>query len=84
MKIRTDVNISRNNDEPIRARDVIREIGEVKGVLADCPVLWGKGSPEDIVFAKIGTLYLRLDGSTSTTLYIKESGDPSKDGWIAK
>ena len=31
----------------------------------------GAGSPENVVTAPIGSLYLRTDGSTSTTLYLK-------------
>jgi hypothetical protein len=43
----------------------------------------GTGSPEGVVAAPVGTLYLRSDGSTGTTLYVKESGTGST-GWIAK
>lgn len=43
----------------------------------------GKGSPEGVVVAPIGSLYTRLDGSTSTTLYVKESGTGNA-GWVAK
>lgn len=46
-------------------------------------IKWGNGSPEGVVTANIGSLYLRRDGSTNTTLYIKESGTGSS-GWIAK
>jgi len=34
----------------------------------------GVGSPQSVVTAPIGSLYLRTDGGTNTTLYIKESG----------
>lgn len=43
----------------------------------------GSGSPESVVTAPIGSLYLRTDGGASTTLYIKESGT-GNTGWIAK
>jgi hypothetical protein len=43
----------------------------------------GTGSPEGVVTASVGTLYLRLDGSTSTTLYVKTSGT-GNTGWTAK
>lgn len=43
----------------------------------------GYGSPENVVTAGIGALYLRLDGSTSTTLYVKTSGTGAT-GWTAK
>jgi len=43
----------------------------------------GSGSPENAVAANVGSLYLRTDGGTGSTLYIKESGD-GKTGWVAK
>lgn len=46
-------------------------------------VLTGFGTPESAVTADIGTMYLRLDGGTSTTLYVKESGT-GNTGWVAK
>lgn len=46
-------------------------------------VISGSGSPETVVTAPVGTLYLRQDGGASTTLYIKESGS-GNTGWIAK
>ena len=46
-------------------------------------VLSGAGSPEGVVTAAIGTLYTRIDGGASTTLYVKESGT-SSTGWVAK
>lgn len=44
---------------------------------------WGEGSPENVVVAPVGALYLRKDGGAGTTLYVKESGT-SDTGWIAK
>ena len=46
-------------------------------------VLSGLGSPEAAVTAPVGTLYTREDGSTSTTLYVKETG-VGNTGWVAK
>lgn len=46
-------------------------------------IFYGTGSPESVVTANIGSLYLRTDGSTSTTLYVKTSGS-SNTGWTAK
>lgn len=43
----------------------------------------GTGTPEGNVSASVGTLYLRLDGSTDTTLYVKETGTGTT-GWVAK
>lgn len=44
---------------------------------------YGAGSPENVVTASVGTLYLRSDGGANTTLYVKESGN-AKTGWVAK
>jgi len=43
----------------------------------------GSGSPEGVVVAPVGSLYLRTDGGTSTTLYVKTSGT-GNTGWTAK
>jgi hypothetical protein len=46
-------------------------------------VLRSNGTPEAVVTAKIGTLFLRKDGGALTSMYIKESGI-SNTGWVAK
>lgn len=46
-------------------------------------VLAGAGSPEGVVTAPVGSLYLRSDGGANTTLYVKESGT-GPTGWIPK
>lgn len=43
----------------------------------------GSGSPEGAITAAVGSLYLRTDGSTLTTLYVKTSGS-GNTGWTAK
>lgn len=43
----------------------------------------GPGDPETYVVAAVGSLYLRTDGSTSTTLYVKTYGT-GNTGWIGK
>lgn len=50
----------------------------------DMRVLFGDGSPEGVVTANRGTIYLRTDGSTSTTLYVKTASDGANTGWTAK
>lgn len=44
----------------------------------------GTGSPETVVSAYPGSVYLRTNGGASTTFYIKESGAGTNTGWIAK
>lgn len=43
----------------------------------------GAGSPEGVVTATVGTLYLRTDGAPGTTLYSKETGS-GNTGWEPK
>ena len=43
----------------------------------------GVGSPENVVAASVGSLYLRTDGAGGSTLYVKESG-AADSGWVAK
>lgn len=50
----------------------------------DLRLKFGTGSPEGIVVADIGTLYMRTDGGAGTTMYVKESGNHLATGWVAK
>lgn len=43
----------------------------------------GTGSPETVVTANKGSLFLRQDGGAGTTLYVKESGS-GNTGWVGK
>ena len=52
------------------------------GALANF-IVSGTGTPETVVTAPVGSMYLRTDGGAGTTLYIKESGT-GNTGWIAK
>lgn len=42
----------------------------------------GSGTPESAVAAVVGSLFMRTDGGSSTTLYVKESGS-GNTGWVA-
>jgi hypothetical protein len=46
-------------------------------------ILSGLGSPEGVITAFVGSIYTNLNGSTSTTLWIKTSGS-GNTGWTAK
>lgn len=65
---------------PINDRDFQRFCRESY----DLRVKFGTGTPEGVVVADRGTIYLRTDGSTSTTLYIKTASDGLATGWTAK
>lgn len=43
----------------------------------------GTGSPEGVVAARPGTMYLNKSGGAGTTLYVKETGN-GNTGWAAK
>lgn len=43
----------------------------------------GIGTPESVITASIGSLFMRTDGGAGTSLYVKESGT-GNTGWIAK
>lgn len=57
-------------------------LGLATAVKAVLP-LSGVGSPEGVVTASPGTLYLNASGGVSTTLYVKTSGT-GNTGWTAK
>lgn len=44
----------------------------------------GNGSPEGVVAANIGSLYVNISGGTNTTLYIKTTNTGGNTGWTAK
>lgn len=56
----------------------------VGGSTALTHITQGSGSPETVVTASVGALYLRTDGGAITTLYVKESGTNTNTGWVAK
>lgn len=50
---------------------------------AGAKIIPGTGSPEGVVTAGVGSLFLRTDGGAGTTLYVKQSGT-GNTGWVAK
>lgn len=46
-------------------------------------VIAGNGDPTGVVTARVGSMFLRLDGGVGSTMYIKESGTGA-GGWAAK
>jgi hypothetical protein len=55
------------------------ELGE-----ADMGIMRGTGTPENIVTAKVGSIYLRTDGTSGSSFYVKESSPTPSTGWVAK
>lgn len=62
-------------DRPIRADTLTLDNA--------CRILTGTGSPEGLVAAPACSLYLRQDGTATTTLYVKTTGT-GNTGWTAK
>lgn len=48
-----------------------------------CRILTGTGSPEGVIAAPVCSLFLRQDGTATTTLYVKTTGT-GNTGWTAK
>jgi hypothetical protein len=46
-------------------------------------IITGTGSPEGVIDAPVGSMFLRSDGDVGTTLYVKEIGT-GNTGWSAK
>lgn len=43
----------------------------------------GFGSPEGVVTAKMGDVYINRNGGTSSTFWMKETGFNTNTGWVA-
>jgi len=55
----------------------------LSGSYTDRGLFVGSGSPETVVTAEMGSLYVNTAGGVSTTLYVKTSGS-GNTGWTAK
>lgn len=64
-------------------KDLLECVKPLQLVASGLNIFEGTGSPENVVTANIGSLFLRRDGGTNTTLYVKESGTGAT-GWSAK
>ena len=74
-------------DEPWHRVYVGEEIRFGYGPSNGSEVTWikkGYGSPEGVVSATPGSIYLRKDGGATTSLYVKTSGGTGATGWTAK
>lgn len=54
------------------------------GATLSATISVGSGSPQGVVTANPGSLFLNLAGGANTTLYVKESGTATNTGWVAK
>lgn len=46
-------------------------------------IRWDAGSPESVVDAPRGAIYIRTDGTAGTLLYVKDSDLGTLTGWTA-
>lgn len=53
------------------------------GSIGGPQIRYGTGSPEGVLASPVGSVYLRVDGGSSTSFYVKESGT-GNTGWAAK
>ncbi|ASS96098.1 glycosyl hydrolase family 28-related protein [Peribacillus simplex] len=53
------------------------------GTCNDRGIFQGAGSPEGVVTARTGSIYLNRSGGAGTTMYVKEKGT-TNTGWVAK
>lgn len=65
-------------------RNLERKVADLERLLVarTGTVLRGDGSPEGVVVAAVGTIWLRSDGGAGTVLYVKETG-AGTTGWSA-
>jgi hypothetical protein len=69
-----------NGSASIAFQIVDGEINRLNGAVVT--ITAGSGSPEGVKTATVGSIYLRTNGGSSTTLYVKESGT-GNTGWKA-
>jgi hypothetical protein len=55
---------------------ITRGAANINGVT----IFTGSGTPEGVVTANVGSMFLRLNGGSGSTLYVKESGT-GNTGW---
>jgi len=68
---------------PQEPQRVIREIAQEINAYAGY-IYVGAGSPEAVIAAPIGAIYLRTDGGAGTSMYSKEADSGLATGWVGK
>jgi len=59
------------------------QVSDLGDYVTTTQIKTGQGTPEGAVKGSVSNLYLRTDGGTNTTLYVKESGNETLTGWVA-
>lgn len=73
-----------DNGNLFDATNVESALAELASDFANSFINRGTGSPEGVLVANRGAIYMRSDGGLNTTLYIKEQNDGLATGWTAK
>jgi hypothetical protein len=74
----------RNSSTPLGGVRVSDTVNATNGfMIGNVKILAGTGSPEGLVTAPVGSLFLRTDDTNGTALYVKSSGN-GNTGWSAK
>lgn len=47
-------------------------------------IRYGSGAPNGVVLGYVGAIYMDQNGGAGTTFYVKESGNNTNVGWVAK
>lgn len=71
----TDPELRRLLDDLIKVARMLKLVGNNIGIYS------GSGSPEGVITANVGSLYLRTDAATA--LWVKQTGTGAT-GWVAK
>jgi hypothetical protein len=72
-----------DNNNYFAATNVEDTLSELYTTFKNSYILSGSGSPEGVVVANMGAIYVNTAGGVATTLYVKTSGTGAS-GWTAK
>jgi hypothetical protein len=77
-----------NIDSAVAAKWIVGQnyynAGGAVGTVVGSPTIYsGTGTPEGVVAAPIGSLFMRRDGGAGTSIYVKQSG-VGNTGWVGK
>ena len=77
--------------EKLKTPEGVRELNRMLRVLfrnvagdgEKVKTYYGYGSPENVVVANMGSIYMNKSGGANTSVYIKEANNDSAAGWVA-
>lgn len=83
VKLTAAGNLGVGTESPSEKLDVNGTVKATSVTVGSAKIFSGTGSPESVIAAGVGSLYMRTDGGAGTSLYVKESGSGTT-GWVAK